>query len=204
MSDISWILFDLGGVLVEIEHERIFASIASVMKTDPAKVKAKIYAEPALWHHFIRNEWSDAHLTGEVNRLLGSTLPQGEVVAAFNRELGSGIESTIAVLPNLLERVHVGCLSNTNSIHWRYLHETFSFMKLFEVQFASQELGAAKPDSEIYQIVEQRLDVVGREILFFDDRFENVEAARGRGWSAYLYSGHESLIAALGEHGFSM
>lgn len=205
MTEIAWILFDLGGVLVEIDQARIFTCLSSLTGRQVPEIRNKIYSEPDLWQHFIRNEWDAATLVREVNRLLGCDLLEADIVGAFNQELGNAIESTASVIPKLLQQgIQVGCLSNTNSVHWKYLQTSYDFMSLFKVQFASQELGAAKPDAEIYQMVEEKLQVKGNELLFFDDRLENIEAARTRGWRAYQYLGHDSIVSALTNHGLSI
>jgi HAD superfamily hydrolase (TIGR01509 family) len=205
VTEIAWILFDLGGVLVEIDQDRIFTHLSSLTGMQVSDIRTKIYSERDLWQHFIRNEWDAATLVCEVNRLLGGALLEEDIVAAFNQELGNPIESTASLIPKLLQNgIQVGCLSNTNSVHWKYLQTSYGFMSLFQVQFASQELGAAKPDSEIYETVEQRLQVTGNELLFFDDRLENIEAARARGWRAYQYSDYDSIISALTNHGLSV
>ena len=203
MSDIVWVLFDLGNVLVEVEQERIFATIAPLISKDVQFVKARLFSEKALLEHFIRNEWSGVRLATEVNRLLGSALEESVIIDAINSELGASIESTVSVIPHLKSKVKVGCLSNTNSIHWEHLQAHYSFMNLFELQFASQVLGSAKPDSEIYRVVQKRLGLPGDAIIFFDDKLENVASARAEGWNAYQYTDHESLERGLLRHGLA-
>lgn len=201
MSDIVWVLFDLGNVLVEIDQERIFSTIAPLIEKDAQFVKNRLYSDGALWEHFIRNEWSSFRLAYEVNRLLGSSLTEGVIVDAFNTELGDSIESTVSVISNLKSKVKVGCLSNTNSIHWEHLKAHYGFMTLFELQFASQALGCAKPDHEIYRTVQQQLEVASEGLLFFDDKPENITSAREEGWNAYQYTDHESIVNGLSRHG---
>jgi putative hydrolase of the HAD superfamily len=53
--------------------------------------------------------------------------------------------------------------------------------------FFSCELGMAKPDDGIYAAVTSALGVDGSDIVFFDDRQPNVEAARRAGWNAQLW-----------------
>ena len=48
-------------------------------------------------------------------------------------------------------------------------------------------MGCMKPDAEIYKRAEELLGAQGREIVFFDDRPENVTEALAHGWQAVLY-----------------
>ena len=102
------------------------------------------------------------------------------------------------------KRVQIGCLSNTNSIHWDKLLSDYEFMGHFDRRFASQILGCAKPKVEIYEKVQGLLGTHGRSILFFDDRQENVDAAARLGWNSRLYSGHDRLLRDLVDLGVEL
>jgi putative hydrolase of the HAD superfamily len=132
-----------------------------------------------------------------VNTILGVRLPTNDIVEAINAELGAEISSTASLLPNLRRRTKIGCLSNTHSIHWDQLLQSYPFMQNFDRRFASQILGFAKPGREIYEKAAEYLNAQPRQILFFDDKMENVETARRLGWSAHQYAGHEQLLADL-------
>jgi putative hydrolase of the HAD superfamily len=146
-------------------------------------------------------EFSPRQLTQEVNQILKTELTEDQVTAAFNAELGATIETTAATLPDLKCRTQVGCLSNTNSIHWDHLLKAYDFMGNFDRRFASQLLGSAKPGREIYEKVIELLGTRPNQVLFFDDKAENVATAQKLGWHARLYRNHEifqSDLAAFG------
>jgi putative hydrolase of the HAD superfamily len=138
-------------------------------------------------------EFSPRQLTREVNRILKTGLTETQVTAAFNAELGATIETTSAVLPSLKRRTQVGCLSNTNSIHWDHLLKAYDFMSHFDRRFASQLLGSAKPGREIYRKVIELLGARPDQILFFDDKVENVATAQTLGWHARVYRDHATF-----------
>lgn len=201
MASIKWVLFDLGGVLLEVEQSRIFEAFARVpgCLLVPAEVEAKIRSAKLFWSGFMEREISPEELARFFNMLLKTQLSEGKVVEAVNAELGATITSTAELLPGLRKIVQVGCLSNTNSIHWEKLLSAYEFMGHFDRRFASQMLGCAKPDNTIYEKVEQMLEVDARSILFFDDRQENIDAAARLGWNARLYVGAEQLRKDLRE-----
>lgn len=197
MNRISWILFDLGGVVIEVEQSRIFDDLGRLTGREPQAVRSDLLLEQPFWEQFVVQEFSPQQLTKKINQVLGSTLREDSVVAAFNAELGRLIESTAQLIPALRQSVRVGCLSNTNSIHWDHMLRSYEVMSHFDRRFASQMLGYAKPSPAIYQRVLEHLKVPPEEILFFDDRAENVSAAEQLGWNARLYSNHEGLLADL-------
>lgn len=80
----------------------------------------------------------------------------------------------------------VACLSNTNHVHWDQLHGTsggpFPAFEALEHRHASHLLGCAKPDESIYRAFEREMNASGAEILFFDDKQENIDTALLCGW----------------------
>ena len=52
-----------------------------------------------------------------------------------------------------------------------------------------------KPDEAIYDVVEQRTGESGAAILYIDDRPENIETGRGRGWRTILQEGEAASVA---------
>ncbi len=71
----------------------------------------------------------------------------------------------------------------------------------FEVLVFSAELRVAKPEPAIYDAVERALGLAGEELVFFDDRPVNVEAAVSRGWRAHLWQGAGTARERLVEEG---
>ncbi|HEY3380004.1 MAG TPA: HAD-IA family hydrolase, partial [Armatimonadota bacterium] len=78
------------------------------------------------------------------------------------------------------------CLSNTCAPHWADLTNAVRYpgIAALDFQHASHLFGVAKPDPAIYQLFEAATGQRSEEILFFDDRAENVAAAQACGWHA--------------------
>jgi HAD superfamily hydrolase (TIGR01509 family) len=203
MKRVEWVLFDLGGVLVEVDQARIFASLAHKSGRSVELIREALLREVPINSDFITKEYLPKQITQEINHALGANLAELEIVESLNAELGDVIHSTADLLPNLRSRIKIGCLSNTNSIHWDRLLSSYSFMGEFDRRFASQIVGHAKPGAQIYIEVAKHLGVSGSEILFFDDREENVNAALKLGWHARLYREPRDLMSGLGEFGLA-
>jgi HAD superfamily hydrolase (TIGR01509 family) len=75
-----------------------------------------------------------------------------------------------------------------------------AFESSFDQIFASCDIGYKKPDFRFYKTVTNVLQLRGVDrIVFFDDRIENVEAARQAGWEAYLYTSIEHFRSWTGK-----
>jgi HAD superfamily hydrolase (TIGR01509 family) len=94
----------------------------------------------------------------------------------------------------------VGCLSNTNALAWREIISHWPLTALFEHRFLSFELGAVKPDREIFALVVDQLPVVPDRVLFLDDNAINVEAALASGLRAEQARGVAEARAVLTRH----
>lgn len=82
-------------------------------------------------------------------------------------------------------RYRLGCLSNTNDLHWQeMLSGRFEFPRLLDYQIASHICGASKPEERIYRLFEEECGADPSEIVFLDDTLPNVEAAIDLGWHA--------------------
>jgi FMN phosphatase YigB (HAD superfamily) len=104
--------------------------------------------------------------------------------------------------------IATACLSNTNHEHWvRLVHRDgsrslegppeYPAVQRIRHRFASHLLQLAKPDAAIYERFERLTGVRGADILFFDDREENVVAARNRGWLAEWVDARRETIPQI-------
>lgn len=87
--------------------------------------------------------------------------------------------------------------SNTNPIAVRHIGKKFPFFAHFDGYVFSYEHGAMKPAGTIYEVVEEMTGRRGGEIVYLDDRAENVEAGLARGWRALLHRTPEQTIATV-------
>ena len=82
----------------------------------------------------------------------------------------------------------IGILSNMPIEHAAAFRARHKWMKCFDYLFFSSEFKLIKPTSEIYEYVLDRLDCDPGEILFIDDKNENLSGARNAGINGYHYS----------------
>jgi putative hydrolase of the HAD superfamily len=62
----------------------------------------------------------------------------------------------------------------------------------------SAEVGLVKPDPAVYARADEEFGTEPGEVVFFDDRPENVAAARAHGWDAHVWEGPDAALAVLG------
>lgn len=103
-----------------------------------------------------------------------------------------------------LQRVGVktGILSNIGDAMEHGIRKRCGWISGFEHHTFSHRLGMAKPEPAIYAHAAAGLDVPAAEVLFIDDRDDNVAAAIIAGMQALPYKGHQQFVSEMRAHGF--
>ena len=91
--------------------------------------------------------------------------------------------------------------SNTNDLAIQHIRRNFPFFKNFDGYILSYEVGGMKPQSKIYEAMEKMSGRNGADLIYLDDRHENIEAGAGRGWQAILHESSEKTRHALKARG---
>ncbi len=97
----------------------------------------------------------------------------------------------------LSDRYRVHLLSNVGDLHWAHLSREFGLHRIGHGALPSFVAGFMKPHAGIYIEAERRFGLDPAATVFIDDRRENVDAARARGWHAIEHAGYHATVAAL-------
>ncbi len=186
------LLFDLGGVIIDIERQRCVDAFTQ-LGLENADSYFGLYAQTGI---FMAIE--DGSLgVDDFHAALREKLPAGttdyQIDSAFQKFI-IGIPTHRLEALRALRRKGYGIylLSNTNPIMWRGIiakefgKEGLRREDYFDGMVTSFEAKAAKPDPAIFRYTAETLDIKPEETLFFDDGAANVEAARALGFNAVL------------------
>ncbi len=201
-SKIQLVVFDLGGVLVRIHYSWAEACAAHGIPQPQA----------------IHDEWSIEQLrdagvlyeTGQINyetfleRARGITdLQDRQVRKAFEHWLIEPFPEVHVFVEQLAGVIHTACLSNTNARHWELMHDDSHAslpMQHLTHRVASHLVGSMKPNVGIYEHLESACGLPANALLFFDDKAENVAAAKQRGWQAERIDPTRDTVPQMREH----
>ncbi len=108
----------------------------------------------------------------------------------------------VAALIRSLRAAGLRCCAASNQDNRRaaYLDAHAPLRALLPERFFSCWLRAAKPGADYFRAIERALGCAPHEILFVDDRPENVAGARACGWRGEVATGAASVRAALALH----
>ena len=77
----------------------------------------------------------------------------------------------------------------------------FKLKKYFELIISSCDVGVAKPEREIYEILLDKIKISPEEIIFIDNREENLIPAKNLGIKTHLFKSKKLLVNWLREKG---
>jgi HAD superfamily hydrolase (TIGR01509 family) len=191
---IEVVLFDLGGVLVEL------SGVASMREL------TGIESDEELWRRWLTCRWvrdfergscsPEDFAAGVISDWELTISPESflEAFGTWPSGLYPGAEQLVRATRR---KVPVGYLSNTNSMHWDEHFSRWPLCAEFDHRFLSFELGWLKPDRELFDGVAALLDISPSRVLFLDDNQINVDGAREAGFTAERVQGVTEAEAAL-------
>ena len=88
-------------------------------------------------------------------------------------------------------------LSNIGDLHWRHLVARYGVDRIGHGALPSFQAGVMKPDTAIYAQAERKFGLTPAATVFVDDRAQNIEAARARGWHGIVHRNFNDTRQAL-------
>jgi len=194
------VVFDLGKVLLDFDYGLAAPKIAARGNVSPEAVKRLVNQSPLLF----RYETGSMTTEEFFKEVRSATEYQGnfEEFAELFGDIFTPITPMIE-LHSVLRKsgVPTYIFSNTNELQFGHIQRNFPFIKNFDGYILSFEHGAMKPDAKIYEVVERETKRRREEILYVDDRPENVAAGAARGWQVILQETPEKTRAAFEKSG---
>jgi putative hydrolase of the HAD superfamily len=200
MSVPKVVVFDLGKVLVDFDYQIAAAKLAPRAKFTLQQVSQALDHSPLLYR-YETGLMTDEQFAVEVCSLCGFSGTLDEFYGAF-ADIFSEIEPMTAMQAALRANGVPTCIfSNTNGVAVGHIRRRFPFFAGFDHYILSYQEGAMKPEAKIYAAVERAMGRAGEEIVYLDDRAENVQGGLERGWRVILHESPEKTIPALRQMG---
>lgn len=183
MQKISAIIFDLGGVLLDLDQDRTLRAFNRL-----GADLAEINMESSIFTQFETGHILPQDFRQALKSKLKGLATDSQIDDAWNKMLLTVAKERFLLVRQLKKYANIYLLSNTNSIHIdyfrQYLDETFgieAWDELFDKQFLSYEMGMRKPHTEIYKYVAEQIGKHPEKCLFIDDNKANIKGAADAG-----------------------
>ena len=185
------LLFDFGGVLVDLDKSRCIAAFDAI--GFDIRPLIGTYAQAGILSQLERGKITVPEFCEQLRQLSGKPqLTDEAIVGAWEHYLLDVPEERLEMLLKIKRHYPLYVLSNTNVVHWDMARDRYFRYKglqledFFDKVFLSYELGVEKPDPAIYRAVAEGIGCDPADILFFDDSNVNCRAARQCGLQSLL------------------
>lgn len=187
MQNIKNIVFDLGGVILNLDFKKTelaFAAlgIGNINQYYTLQTATPIFEQLEIGA-ITPNEFYDAF-----RKLVELPLTNDQILQAWNAMLLDFPAERINWLKDIAKKYKLYLLSNTNEIHYTAFMKTFkkdigdfNFDDIFIKAYYSHKLGLRKPSKEIFETILKNENLDSAETLFIDDSAANIQAAKDVG-----------------------
>lgn len=190
-KQISNIIFDFGGVILDIDPEFTLQELKLLGVKDVSVFQSSEFQQEVL-NKFERGILTPEQFRDKVRQYLGENLNDQDIDDAWNALLLDIPKERIKVLEQVKANYGMFLLSNSNEIHYdvyvRDLQLRFGyreFDQLFHKSYFSFDLHLSKPNPEIFEFVLNQQNLLPENTLFIDDTLEHILAARALGIRTY-------------------
>ncbi len=201
MPMIKCIVFDIGNVLWFYEpfHQELFQAWGELVGLSGAELYSQF---EQVYQGFERGQGNYQDWLGGLSK--DFTPEQGDQVLSelidkhFRLHLNTKLLNLIPQLKS--KHIIVGCLSNTENFMDEF-HRKLEEKVNFNFQILSYEVASRKPERKIYQEIFKYVDLDPAQVVFIDDRKENVAGAQRLGINAWHFKSGNEIVDRLREIG---
>jgi putative hydrolase of the HAD superfamily len=203
MHDIKNIIFDLGGVIINLDYNKTKNAFVALGLSNFDTIYSQSQ-QNGFFDAFDKGQLSPEEFRAEIRKHLSVDKSNDEIDAAWDAMLLDVPKEKLDLLNSLKKTYRTYLLSNTNTIHvknfsaaLKKIYRVSDFSGYFEKCYYSCDIGMRKPDSEIFEFVLNENGLRAEETLFIDDSIQHIEGATRCGLQTIHHQQSESLESAL-------
>ncbi len=189
------IIFDLGGVLVNLDWDKVCAPLARLSDQSYDAVMKEVQNGPIVEASML-GQLTPQEFHRSLCAKINIDIPFDPFIDIWNGIL-SADEDMASLVEELGSEHSLALASNTDATHLAFAREHFGVMGAFDQFFLSYEMGLLKPDPAYFHHVLYGLWASPVNCVFIDDRPENVRSARNLGMKALVFESIDKLKSDL-------
>jgi len=180
------IIFDFGGVIIDISHYRLEESFRK-FGVENFDLLFNQALQSELFQEFERGEITPIQFRKEVRKITDLDVSDDVLDQLWNQIIGNYPPKRIELLKRIRGNYKLFLFSNTNIIHYNFYIEKFKqefgfdFHTLFDNTYWSFKMGKRKPDLAAFSEILNMEELIPNETLFIDDSMQNIVAANRLG-----------------------
>ena len=200
-SPIEAVLFDLGGIVLDISFARALAVWREFSELNETELRVSFRFDECYKRHE-RGEISGTDYLQHLRETLRLNASDEQVLAGWNAIFIGLMPASVEIITAL--RAHKRCyaFTNTNALHAAFWRAEYpQTQQMFEHIFVSSQMRMRKPEAAAFAYTLREMQLDATQVLFVDDTQSNVDGARVAGLHAEQVDSAASLTAALAAHG---
>ena len=180
------IIFDLGGVIINIDYNKTINAFIKLGMSNFNDVFSQA-AQNKTFDKLDKGEISNQEFYAKIKALFQKPISELEIEMAWNAMLLDIPPQRIALLKELKKKYKLFLLSNTNDIHFPVFQtqlkkqEGLFLEDLFNQTYYSHKIGMRKPDKKAFQLILNENNILAEETLFIDDSEQHIVEAKKLG-----------------------
>lgn len=194
---VNALLFDLGGVLLEIDWMKVFIEWSKYSPLNPSEI-ANLFQMDEAYKKHERGQISGSEYFSYLREIIEYQSDEASFISGWNSIFMGLINETVDMLGQIDPKISLYMLTNTNVTHeikWRT--EYSSVVNKFHKVFVSSTMGYRKPSQKAFQYTLEEMNCEANSVLFFDDTEENVQGAKAAGLQSILVKQPSDIQSAL-------
>ncbi|MAX69277.1 MAG: haloacid dehalogenase [Flavobacteriales bacterium] len=201
MKNIKSIIFDLGGVLLNISYQNTIDEFKKLGVDNSSTFYSK-KSQTNIFNLLETGKISENELIREI-LISCKSATRKQIIFAWNSMLLDLPKNRTNLLENLKEKYQLFLLSNTNAIHIKELKSRLGkvkyskFYNLFNKVYYSHEISVRKPHSDAFHLVLDENNLKEKEVLFIDDSPQHIEGAKEVGIHTYHLKDNEEITTVF-------
>lgn len=195
-------VFDFGGVIAKTDHQEVAHFIAQSLDIPDSEA---LNAIKQLKERTKQGE-QEQEFWIRYTKAKGIELPKNWIEKLNEARFYAlkEIPGMVALIKDLQRQGYqTALLSNVRESHAK-IKRKLGFYDLFNPLLLSYEIGVSKPDSKAYEILLNQLKVPPQNVIFIDNKSENIAAAKALGLDGILFFNKDQLIQELKKRGIEI
>lgn len=191
MKNIKAVIFDFGGVILNIDFDRSAKAFAELGVHNFNEMYSQHNADH-LFRHLEEGKISEKEFYDAFRRSIDVHLTDEQIRKAWNALLIDYRPTALETLKRIRPKYELYLLSNTNSIHLEGFTEIFKqqvktglLEDYFDKIYYSHLMGYRKPDKAAFEYVLKKHNLVAEQTLFVDDTIGNLAPAKELGMKTF-------------------
>jgi putative hydrolase of the HAD superfamily len=181
VSPVKALLFDIGGVVVDFDFDRVFARWADDSRLSLEEIQSRFFFDQS-FEAFERGEIEAADYFNSLRIMLGIDISDRQFEDGWNTVYIGEIDGMAELLAFAGQKLPIYALTNSNAVHKKVWSTRFgSILSRFHAVFNSSDIGKRKPEPDVFYFIADATGVDLHQMVFYDDLVENIAGAQAVG-----------------------